>query len=406
MALADLTEPDKPFTRRAFSPLFLEGRKFLTDRLQAAGLTTRVDAAGNLIGRLEGEEPFATVIALGSHSDTVQRGGRFDGIAGVVAALEVARVLKERGERLRHTIEVIDCLAEEPTDFGLSCVGSRGLSGALDHHMLAMTNPAGERLDEAIRGVGGDPNHIADAVRSDIIAFLELHIEQGPVLEATGIDIGIVTSIVGIRRIEIIFEGQAAHAGTAPMDLRHDAAVPAAATLLEVRRVADALALEGGGYFVATIGIVQVEPGSSNVVPRRARLVIDARSSDPDTIKRFSNHIDAFSAAVAADFRVDRSRFLILSDGAASDCDPNLRGTLIRASNQLGLRHVDIASGAGHDAAFMSRICPAAMVFVPCLKGMSHTPDEWADKSAIVGGTAVLLEAVLEIDRTNNALPG
>jgi beta-ureidopropionase / N-carbamoyl-L-amino-acid hydrolase len=398
MALGALTEPGRPYTRRAFSPLFAEGRAFLERRLEEAGLTTRIDAAGNLIGRLEGLDPYAGTIAIGSHSDTVPRGGRFDGVAGVVAALEVARSLNERGQRPRHAIEVIDCLAEEPSDFGLSCIGSRGLCGALEPAMLDMTEPGGERLGDALRRVGGDPDRLGLAVRDDLVAFLELHIEQGPVLEAGSVDIGVVTSIVGIRRIEIVFEGQAAHAGTAPMTLRRDAAVPAAATLLEVRREADRLAAEGEAYFVATVGIVQVDPGGSNVVPRRSRVVIDTRSSDPRVTDRFTQHISAFSAAAAAEFRVERRAFVTLSDGVPAQCDPDLRAALSEGAARLGFTVMDIASGAGHDAAFLARICPAAMVFVPCLRGMSHTPDEWADQSAVAAGAAVLLEAILALD--------
>ncbi len=402
MALAALTEPDRPYTRRAFSPLFLEGRAFLTRRLREAGLTTRVDAAGNLIGRLKGRDPSAGTIALGSHSDTVPRGGRFDGVAGVAAALEVARSLNESGRLLRHPIEVIDCLAEEPSDFGLSCIGSRGLGGALGSEMLDMTDPGGQPLREALRNVGGDPDRLATAVRHDLRAFLEMHIEQGPVLEAEATDIGVVTSIVGIRRLEIVFEGEAAHAGTAPMHRRRDAAVPAAATLVEVRRQADALATEGSGYFVATVGIMQAEPGGSNVVPGRARLVIDARSSDPELTDRFTAHVDQFSNDCAASLRTERTVFAVLSDGAPAQCDPKLQATLGRAARKLGLSVLELASGAGHDAAFMARVCPSAMVFIPCLKGMSHTPDEWADKHAIAAGAAVLMEAVLELDESQS----
>jgi len=398
MALGALTEPERPYTRRAFSPLFAEGRALISERLRAAGLGVRIDAAGNLIGRLEGADPAAGVIALGSHSDTVPRGGRFDGVAGVIAAVEVVRTIAESGGRPRHAIEVIDCLAEEPTDFGLSCVGSRGLCGALDAAMMEMTNPAGRTLGAALRDVGGDPDDLGAAIRSDLRAFLELHIEQGPVLEATRTAIGVVTSIVGIRRLEIGFTGEAAHAGTAPMDLRRDAGVAAAACMLEVRRKAEALAAEGEAYFVATVGIIQVEPGGSNVVPGRARLVIDARSSDPAMTQRFARHLDDFSAAAAAEFRVERTAFATLSDGPPAACDPRLQGVLTAATGRLGLSVRNIASGAGHDAAFLARICPAAMVFVPCLRGMSHTPDEWAEPDAVAAGAAVLLEAVRELD--------
>jgi N-carbamoyl-L-amino-acid hydrolase len=399
MALGSLTEPDRPYTRRAFSPLFSDARKLLKQWLEAAGLTVRTDAAGNLIGRLEGEDPAAGPIALGSHSDTVPRGGRFDGIAGVIAAVEVARALAESGVRLRHPLEVIDCLAEEPTDFGLSCVGSRGIAGALDESMLEMTNADGRSLADALSLVGGDPANLKNAVRSDLRAFLELHIEQGPVLEATGTAIGVVTSIVGIRRLEIVFQGEAAHAGTAPMDLRRDAAVAAAACLVEVRRMAEELAAPGRPYFVATVGILQIEPGGSNVVPGRARMVIDVRSAERASADQFCGHIDRFSLAQAKASRVVRTEFATLSDSPTTVCDPDLRGTLSAAAVRLGLSVRDIASGAGHDAAFMARVCPSAMVFIPCLRGMSHHPDEWADRGACAAGAAVLLEAVQLLDR-------
>jgi N-carbamoyl-L-amino-acid hydrolase len=398
MALGEITEPHRPYTRRAFSPVFAEGRRFLTEAFQAAGLSTRIDAAGNLIGRLAGTDPEAPAIALGSHSDTVPGGGRFDGVAGVVAALEVARSVVEHGLKLRHPLEVIDCLAEEPTDFGLSCVGSRGICGALDDTMLGATNAAGESLATALRAVGGDPAHVGEAVRHDLRAFLELHIEQGPVLEASGTDIGVVSSIVGIRRIEIVFEGEATHAGTAPMTMRRDAAVPAAATLVEVRRAADALAAESGGCFVATVGIIEAAPGGANVVPRRARIVIDARSAHARLIEDFTRHIDRFSLERAREFRVDRVGFASLSDGTPTVFAAPLRAVLSRAADSLGLRQMTMASGAGHDAAFLARVCPAAMIFVPCLRGMSHTPDEWATREAVAAGAGVLLGALGEID--------
>ena len=246
MALADITEPERPYTRRSFSPLFLKGRTRLAERFTEAGLSVRIDAAGNLIGRREGKNPASGVIAVGSHSDTVPSGGRFDGIAGVAAGLEVARALRDASVRLDHTLEVIDFLAEEPSDYGLSCIGSRGMAGALDAKMLDMTEPHGETLRAALRRVGGNPDCFTSARRNDIKAFLELHIEQGIVLESRSLDVGIVTSIAGIRRIEITFEGAADHAGTTPMTLRRDALVAAANTVVTVRRVADAIGCRRG----------------------------------------------------------------------------------------------------------------------------------------------------------------
>jgi beta-ureidopropionase / N-carbamoyl-L-amino-acid hydrolase len=400
MALAAITDPQRPYTRRSFSARFMEGRAWVARRFADAGLTSRTDEAGNLIGRRNGRNPTAAAIAVGSHSDTVPSGGRFDGIAGLVAGLEIARALGESGDRLDHPIEVIDFLAEEPSEYGLSCVGSRGMTGAFTPAMLDLTEPGGERLGDALRRVGGDPDRIDAARRDDVGAFLELHIEQGPVLEARAIDVGLVTSIVGIRRIEIEFTGAADHAGTAPMELRRDALVAAAATVSAVRRKAEELAAGGHGYFVATVGILNVEPGASNVVPGRCRVVIDARATDAALTAEFTAAIDAESTHQAAAARVERTRFATLSDGPPVACDPWLRNALAQGAQALGFSSIDLASGAGHDAAFMARICPAAMVFIPCCGGKSHAPEEWADREAIATGGAVMLQAIRQIDRS------
>jgi len=304
------------------------------------------------------------------------------------------------GMRLGHAIEVIDFLAEEPSEYGLSCVGSRGMVGALDAGMLDLTGPGGEKLREALRRVGGDPDRLAASRRHDIKAFLELHIEQGIVLESRSLDVGVVTSIVGIHRIEIVFEGAADHAGTTPMALRHDALVAAANTVAAVRRIAEQLAAEGPNHFVATVGILSVEPGASNVVPARCRLVIDARSTNSALTRRFVEAVERDSATYAAAAHVERTSLVTLSDAPPIACDPVLREALRRGAQELGLGETDLASGAGHDAAFMSRICPSAMIFVPCRNGKSHAPEEWADREAIARGAAVVLQAVKTLDRS------
>jgi N-carbamoyl-L-amino-acid hydrolase len=400
MALADITDPARPYTRRSFTPLFLEGRAWLARRFAEAGLTTRIDTAGNLIGRLEGTNPALGVIAVGSHSDTVPSGGRFDGIAGVATGLEIVRALRQSGTRLNHTIEIIDFLAEEPSEYGLSCVGSRGMTGSLDSKMLDLTEPSGETLREGLRRVGGDPDRLAEAKREDIRAFLELHIEQGIVLESRSLDVGIVTSIVGIRRIEVVFQGEADHAGTTPINLRHDALVAAANTVAAVRRLAEQLAGETEDYFVATVGILTVEPSASNIVPGRCRLVVDARTTNPALTKRFVESLDRESAAFAAAAQVSRTAFETLSDGPPVACDADLRAALRQGAQDLGLSEIDLPSGAGHDAAFMSRISRSAMVFVPCRKGKSHAPEEWADRDAIAAGAAVIFQAVRALDQS------
>jgi beta-ureidopropionase / N-carbamoyl-L-amino-acid hydrolase len=397
--LAKITDSSRPYTRRSFSSLYLEGRAWLTRRFEEAGLTVRTDAAGNLIGRLNGNKHELGVIAIGSHSDTVPSGGRFDGIAGIAAGLEIARALRDVRRRLDHSLEIIDFLAEEPSDYGLSCIGSRGMSGALTAQMLEMKEPAGELLSEALRRVGGDPDRIGEARRTDIKAFLELHIEQGIVLESQSLQVGVVTAIVGIRRVEITFVGAADHAGTTPMTLRHDALVAASNTVVSVRRMADELATEATGYFVATVGILSVEPGASNIVPAKCRMVIDIRTTEPALTERFMETIERESAQHAAEARVVR-RTIVLSDGPPAVCDTGLRAALSHSAHELGLRACDLASGAGHDAAFMTRICPSAMVFVPCRNGKSHTPEEWADSSGIAAGAAVMLDTVKSLDKT------
>ncbi|KIZ47658.1 MULTISPECIES: Zn-dependent hydrolase [Rhodopseudomonas] len=400
MALAGITDPARPYTRRSFTALFLEGREWLARRFAEAGLATRMDTAGNLIGRIEGSDPALGVIAIGSHSDTVPAGGRFDGIAGVATGLEIVRALRDSGIRPRHSIEVIDFLAEEPSEYGLSCIGSRGMTGSLDAGMLDLSEPGGELLRDALRRVGGDPDQLARAGRDDIRAFLELHIEQGIVLESQSLDVGIVTSIVGIRRIEIVFQGEPDHAGTTPIGLRHDALVAAAATVVSVRRAAEQLAAEGADYFVATVGILSVDPSASNIVPGRCRLVVDARTTAPALTARFVELIDRESLAHAAAAQVTRASFTTLSDGSPVACNADLRAALRQGARDLGLGETDLPSGAGHDAAFMSRICPSAMIFVPCRGGKSHAPEEWADRDAIAAGAAVIYQAVMALDRS------
>jgi N-carbamoyl-L-amino-acid hydrolase len=271
--------------------------------------------------------------------------------------------------------------------------------------MLDLAEPGGEKLRDALRRVGGDPDRLDQARRDDILAFLELHIEQGIVLQSGALDVGIVTSIVGVRRIEVVFQGEADHAGTTPMALRHDALVAAANTVASVRRNADQLSTEGSDYFVATVGVLTVDPSASNIVPARCRLIIDARTTKPALMRRFEAAIEGESAAHASAARVARASFATLSDGQPMVCDPNLRAALRQGARDLGLRETDLPSGAGHDAVFMSRICPSAMVFVPCRAGKSHSPEEWADRDAIATGAAVIYQAVKALDEslTRNA---
>ncbi|MBB3388773.1 N-carbamoyl-L-amino-acid hydrolase [Rhizobium sp. BK275] len=396
-ALSTITEPGHPWTRRAFSPLFLEGRAYLEARMRAIGLDTRIDASGNLIGRREGLKPGSGVLMLGSHSDTVPDGGRFDGIAGVAAALEVARALREKEIRLDHDLEIVDFLAEEVSIFGVSCIGSRGMTGQLPQAWLSRT-VEGRDLAEAIAEVGGSPGILTHENKPDIAGFLELHIEQGPVLETEHQDIGIVTAISGITRIEITVEGRADHAGTTPMESRADALVAASQLVLDIRNAASELA-RTPGHFAATVGEFRIEPNAANVVPSRVVLLIDGRAEIRADMEAFCHWLDGHTQKLALAFGVTIAPPNRISDNLPTPADKGLLSTLERACETVGAKHRFMASGAGHDTAWIARMAPAAMIFVPCREGRSHSPDEWAENDDIALGAAVLFEAVREMDR-------
>lgn len=395
-ALAAITEPGRPWTRRSFTPMFLDGRRYLKKRFAEEGLSVRVDAAGNLIGRWQGEQPELPVLMTGSHSDTVPSGGRFDGIAGVLSGLAAIRALRQAGYSPRHTIELVDFLAEEPSEWGLSCVGSRGIAGALEHQHLSLAGPGGQSLADAIALVGGAPGRIWDARRSDIGQFIEIHIEQGPVLERRSVPIGIVTAIAGIARLRMRIEGEAAHAGTAPMDMRADAGLAMARFALDLR--AAARKVEGKGHFTATIGIMRLEPGGANVVPGAAEAIVDIRAENDQAMDDFlvlAEHLVSQAA------RAEGCQVAVverLSRTYAVACDPSLRDSIAQCADELCLETLALASGAGHDAAFIARIAPAAMIFVPSRDGKSHSPEEWTDTEAIACAADLLARTLTRLD--------
>lgn len=394
-ALARITEPDRPWTRRAFSPLFLEGRAYIEARMRAAGLETRIDAAGNLIGRRAGGGAPG-VLMLGSHSDTVPDGGRFDGVAGVIAALEVARSLADRGVALAHDLEIVDFVAEEVSPFGVSCIGSRGMTGQMPEAWLEKRNESGS-LAEALASVGGDPDAIPRQRRPDIAAFLELHIEQGLLLEREGRDIGLVAGIVGITRFEILVEGRPDHAGTTPMDGRSDALVASSDLVLKIRDEALRLSRKPE-HFAATVGEFVMTPNAANVVPGHVRMLIDARAELRPEMEAFAAWLAETAAGVAGRHGVAISAPVRVSDSRPVACDARLIDTLSKAAEAAGMTTRRLASGAGHDAAWIARVAPAAMIFVPSRGGRSHAPDEWTDNDAIARGAAVLFEAVVTLD--------
>ena len=392
-ALSRLTDPAQPWTRRSFTPLFLEGRAWLTERFAQAGLDVRIDPAGNLIGRWPAAEAATPVLMTGSHSDTVPGGGRFDGIAGVAASLAAVRAMRAAGHVPRHTIEVVDFLAEEPSDWGLSCIGSRGMAGDLGPRELALTGPGGETLASAIDRVGGSVAELSAARRTDVAGFLELHIEQGPVLETEGIPVGVVSAIVGIGRVRVRFAGLAGHAGTVPMAGRRDAGLALARFALAVRD--EARRAGGNGHFTATIGVTRVEPGGANVVPGAAEAIVDIRAERDEAMARYVDTLHDVAAAAAAAEGCTVERIETLSLTTAVPCDEGLQAIIRAAAGRLGHATRPLASGAGHDAAMVARFAPSAMLLAPSREGKSHCPDEWTDPDALADAADALLGALV-----------
>lgn len=398
--LSRITQPELPWTRRAFSDLFFQGRDWLSAQFEQAGLSVSLDAAGNLIGRREGRNPTAKAIITGSHCDTVMSGGRFDGIIGVLAGIEVAHTLQEQGIQLDHPFEVIDFLSEEPSDYGVSCVGSRGFAGLLDAGMLAERNQAGETLAEGIKRIGGAPEALDKPLHAahSTAAFVELHIEQGPVLETNKLPIGIVTNIVGIRRFKVIVEGQPDHSGTTPMDIRRDALVGAARIIEAVNGLARRY-LESSHYVVATIGHMILTPNASNAVPGRVEMMLEVRSDAPPVLASFIDEVLSGIRPAVETLGLALSAAQV-SHSLPTDCTPFMIDLIEQSAGDLGYASMRMPSGAGHDAVYMAKTGPMGMIFIPCLKGRSHCPEEWIEPGQLLDGTRVLYQTILQLDRT------
>ncbi len=396
-ALAEMTEQGRPWTRTAFSPLYETARDWLREEMQSIGLSTDIDAGGNLIATLPGSQNDRGAIGLGSHIDTVPDGGRYDGIAGVVAALEVAQAVIESGMRLRHPLLVFDFLAEEPNRFGLSCVGSRAMAGELTKETLAVKAPEGITLAEGIARMGGDPKRIGSKPfpPQKMRAFMEMHIEQGIKLESVGDDIGIVTDIVGISRVELTFVGRADHSGTTPMERRQDALVAAA---IFIAAVEDRAKTQGSDSLVATVGKLRVHPNAANAVPGEVVLTLEVRATKTPTVRGFLQWAREFLDGIEGERGV-KVGSRPLSDGRPVAMDGKVRNTLANAAREAGLKIQDMASGGGHDTAFMGRMCPVGMIFIPCRDGRSHCPEEWSSEEQIARGAQTLLNAVVMLDQ-------
>ena len=399
--LSTFTLPHVPWTRRAFSPEFEKAREWLASEFKAAGMQVHLDEGGNLVGRRPAAAgaPELAPIVTGSHCDTVMMGGRFDGIIGVLAGIEVAHTLHENGIVLQHPFEVIDFLSEEPSDYGISCIGSRALSGKLDAGMLSAKNPQGETLAEGMRRIGAKPEALDKPLRGkgSTAAFVELHIEQGPVLEQRALPIGVVTNIVGIRRVSVVVHGQADHAGTTPMNIRHDALVGAARIIDAANRKASALAGKPH-YVVATVGRLSLTPNASNAVPGMVEMMMEVRSDALSVLDTFPDELFAEVQASLAELHV-RAEMNNVSRSLPTDCQELVMQGIEQACKNLAYAHMRMPSGAGHDAVYMAPSGPIGMIFIPCLKGRSHAPEEWIEPAQLRDGTRVLYETVRMLDK-------
>jgi len=392
--LAGVSEEPGRLTRRYGTPAMARCNALVGAWMRDAGMTVRLDVAGNLVGRRPGTDPEAGTLLLGSHLDTVRDAGAFDGPLGVMTAIALVQRLRDERVELPFAVDVLGFADEEGLRFGTAYLGSRAVAGTFDDRLLDVLDDDGVSVRDALRGFGGDPAavvHAGAARRGErLLGYVEVHMEQGPVLEDRGVPVGIVTAIAGATRVEVRFRGRAGHAGTVPMALRRDAA-PAVAELV---LFAEALAREATDGLLATVGRIDVRPGAPNVVAGEGVAFLDVRHPQ-----------DAARAAAVGALReragqIAAARGLELIwdvrlDNPAVAVDPVLTDRLSAAVTGLGLPDVRLASGAGHDAVALSALCSVAMLFVRCAGGLSHHPAE----SVQAADAGVALDALYDMVR-------
>jgi len=394
-ALAEMTRREQPgYTRLAYSEEDRQARVWLCDRMETAGLTVRLDAAANVIGRRAGESE-ASVLVVGSHIDTVPNGGRFDGITGVVAGLEIARVLSEAGRRLRHPLEVIAFTNEEPNAFGISTVGSRAMAGKLTAaRTRELRDPGGRTLAEAIDFLGGDAVRLDEArrLRGAIAHYLELHIEQGPVLDGERIAVGVVTGIAAPTRLRVRVDGRPDHAGTTPMGMRKDALAGAAEIVLALERIATDV-----GDSVGTTGRLVNQPNHANVVPGHVEMMLEFRSIFPERIAVVRAGLLEAMREIARRRGLEVSWEFMMEERPLQ-IPPETVELAATVCEELGIAFRKLPSGASHDANHIAEIAPVGMLFVPSVGGRSHCPEEFTHTADIAAGTRALLGLLLRLD--------
>ena len=383
--------PQGGVSRVAFSSADVEGRAFAMDMMRAAKLEVRVDPVGNIFGRRPGLDTGAAPILFGSHIDSVPEGGNYDGDVGSMSAIEVAQVLEEKGYPNRHPLDVAIWCDEES---GLT--GSRGFVGDIAPEELEHPARNGTVLAKNIRRIGGDPARLAAARHEpgSVAAYLELHIEQGGILDAAGVPVGVVEGIVGIHHYEVTVRGFANHAGTTPMDKRRNALLAASEIVLAVDRIVRARP----GRQVGTVGRLVVRPGAPNVIPGEASFTVELRDLRTETIESLWTAIEAEARGIAQGQGCTMEYVLRPPDRPALS-DTRMRAIIASAADELGLSHLNLPSGAGHDAQELAHIAPMGMIFVPSVGGISHSPEERSRPEDIANGANVLLHTVLHLDQ-------
>ena len=385
--------------RVAFTSEYNEVRGLVAEWMAKAGLRTRVDAVGNLFGHKPGRSPSLPVVMTGSHLDTQRPGGRFDGIAGVLTGLEAVRRIAESGARHDHPIEVVAFIGEE-SSCGLNCFGSRVLVGKLDIDAMraAVHPPSGNSVYQAVRDAGGDPSRVRRCTlrRGYLKAFVELHIEQGPILDSKGIPIGVVDVIAGRRWGEVVFEGVTAHSGGQPMALRRDAGMAAAELMVE----AEAMTRRESGRSRATLtfGEISFAPGWISIIPGHARVSFDLRATSDAGLDRVIEGTERLLVRLRQRRDVT-GRLVIKGRISPVVASAGIRRTLQQAAARLGYRWITLASGGLHDACQLAALAPVGMVFVPSIGGLSHTPAERTSMADLARGAEVLATSLLRLSQ-------
>jgi N-carbamoyl-L-amino-acid hydrolase len=396
--LAKLSEfgrnPEGGVTRLGYSDTELEARKYVSSLMQQAGLTVRVDAVGNLFGRREGTENLP-VLLFGSHIDSVVHGGNFDGDVGTLGAIEVIRALNEGRVKTRHSLEVVAWENEEGNHFGVGTLGSGMAAGTIGREVLERKDAQGLTFADWLGRYGLDPARWAEAriPKGSLAAYLELHIEQGPALDAARVPIGVVDGIVGLGRWACVVTGESNHAGTTPMDRRRDALLAAAREVLAVR---DSVRSELGRQ-VGTVGYVKAEPGAVNVIAGRAEFPVELRDLESEKVQRMWSRVRAAIQVVDREENVG-TECTPTDEIEPARTDLRVQDAIRGAAKSLGLATMDLPSGAVHDAQQMARIAPMGMIFVPSRDGISHSPKEFTSPEDVGNGVEVLYRTVAALD--------